>query len=101
MKKDIKEKFLKARDEIDKISVNSEVIEHLNQLINEKLDDINEINYTDNKEEETKQIYNVLRYSSNYVTLNHLISGELIKINESVDILYKLVCELEEDTTND
>lgn len=101
MKKDIKEKFLKARDEIDKISVNSEVIEHLNQLINEKLDDINEINYTDNKEEETKQIYNVLRYSSNYVTLNHLISGELIKINESVDILYKLVCELEEDTTNE
>lgn len=101
MKKDIKEEFLKAKDEIDKISVNSEVIEHLNQLINEKLDDINEINYTDNKEEEIKQIYNVLRYSSNYVTLNHLISGELIKINESVNILYELVNQIEKNLTNE
>ena len=101
MKKDIKEEFLKAKDEIDKISVNSEVIEHLNQLINEKLDDINEINYTDNKEEEIKQIYNVLRYSSNYVTLNHLISSELIKINESVNILYELVNQIEKNLTNE
>ena len=101
MKKDIKKEILKAKEEIDKISVNSEVIEHLNQLINEKLDDINEINYTDNKEEEMKQIYNVLRYSSNYVTLNHLISTELIKINESVDILYKSLNQIQENLTDE
>ena len=88
------EDFLKVKEELDKISVSSEVIGDLNELINEKLDTLNKLKGKENID--ILAIYDVLRLNNNYITLNYLITNELQKINESVELAYKLLNQIQE-----
>ena len=93
MKKDTKrEDFLKVKDELDKISVSTEIIEHLNELINEKLDEINHLN---GKKIDLLELNRVLRYNTNYITLNQLITQQLDNINENVQNAYNMLNDLD------
>lgn len=94
-KEDTKALITQVRDELDKISVSSEVIEHLNELINDKLDDINMLSSDTSDKNNIANIFKVLRYNSNYITLNHIITNEIDKINNNVNLAYNLLMQLE------
>lgn len=97
---ELNKQILKIKDELDKISISSEVIEHLNQLINDKLDDINTL--TQDRNIDVSHLYNALRYNSNYITLNYLITQQLDGINKNIQVAFNLLNELDgHNNTND
>lgn len=96
---ELNKQILKVKDELDKISISSEVIEHLNQLINDKLDDINELVH--DKDIDVAHLYNALRYNSNYITLNYLITQQLDEINKNIQSAFNLLNELDGHNNTD
>ena len=88
MKKDINTMFLQAKEELDKITINSEVLENTNKLINDKLDDIVQLDLKDNKEALISNIYRVTRYSHCYITLNYLQSQDVHLSNKIYTLTY-------------
>ena len=96
---ELNKQILKIKDELDKVSVSSEVIEHLNQLINDKLDDINELVH--DKDIDVAHLYNALRYNSNYITLNYLITQQLDGINKNIQVAFNLLNELDGHNNTD
>lgn len=96
MKKDINTMFLQAKDELDKITINTEVLENLNKLINDRLDDIVQLDLKEDKEALISNIYRVTRYSHCYITLNYLQSQEIDKINASIEVIYNKLSQIED-----
>ena len=96
---ELNKQILKIKDELDKISISSEVIEHLNQLINDKLDDINIL--TQDRNIDVSHLYNALRYNSNYITLNYLITQQLDGINKNIQVAFNLLNELDGHNNTD
>lgn len=96
MKKDINTMFLQAKDELDKILINTEVLENTNKLINDKLDDIVQLDLKEDKEALISNIYRVTRYSHCYITLNYLQSQEIDKINASIEVIYNKLSQIED-----
>lgn len=96
MKKDINTMFLQAKEELDKISINTEVLENTNKLINDKLDDIVQLDLKEDKEALISNIYRVTRYSHCYITLNYLQSQEIDKINASIEVIYNKLSQIED-----
>lgn len=98
MKDNKRDDILLVKEELDKISVSSEIIEHLNELINEKLDTINEARTT--KKPDLMALYDILRLNNNYITLNHLITNELEKVNKNVNSAYEILNRLQGQDDN-
>lgn len=96
MKKDINTMFLQAKEELDKILINTEVLENTNKLINDKLDDIVQLDLKEDKEALISNIYRVTRYSHCYITLNYLQSQEIDKINASIEVIYNKLSQIED-----
>ena len=96
MKKDINTMFLQVKEELDKISINTEVLENTNKLINDKLDDIVQLDLKEDKEALISNIYRVTRYSHCYITLNYLQSQEIDKINASIEVIYNKLSQIED-----
>lgn len=96
MKKDINTMFLQAKEELDKITINTEVLENTNKLINDKLDDIVQLDLKEDKEALISNIYRVTRYSHCYITLNYLQSQEIDKINASIEVIYNKLSQIED-----
>ena len=100
--KDINKTTIQVKDYLDKVSVSSEVIEHLNELINDKLDAIQRLSLTDEEislnNKGAKELYEVLRYNNNYITLSYLITQEVEHINDNIQKAYTLLNQL--DGTN-
>ena len=84
MKKDIKQDILQVKDDLNKISINSEVIENYNKLTCDKLQELNELDIHQDKEHLLVALWELTRYSECYITLNYSITDEINKLNDSV-----------------
>ena len=91
-----KRKAKKIFDEIDKIGINTEVIENFNKLTCDKLEELADLE--DNiglpHEKFLGKVWDTLRYAHCYVTMNYAISQEVTKINESNNKIYEAFKEL-------
>lgn len=91
-----KRKAKKIFDEIDKIGINTEVIENFNKLTCDKLEELADLE--DNiglpHEKFLGKVRNTSRYAHCYVTMNYAISQEVTKINESNNKIYEAFKEL-------
>jgi len=94
MKQETKEKYLQVKEQLDNITISNEVIEHLNQLINDKLDELNYLEFC-NTNELALKLHEVLRYKNNYITLSHLIDDQVQNIYNRIQITNDLVNELQ------
>ena len=94
MKKDINIKLEQVKDELEKIVINSEMIENYNKLICDKLEEIGKLDLT---KDLLIQLYQIKRYSECYLALNLSIKQETDKINDSAIKINKLL----EACTND
>lgn len=81
-----KRKAKKIFDEIDKIGINTEVIENFNKLTCDKLEELADLE--DNiglpHEKFLGKVWDTSRYAHCYVTMNYAISQGVTKINESI-----------------
>ena len=84
MKNDIKASILSVKEDLDKISINSEVIENYNKLTCDKLDELNQLNIHQDKEHLLVALWELTRYSECYITLNYSITQEINKLNNSL-----------------
>lgn len=100
---DINKKINQVKDELDKISINVEVVENLNKLINDKLDSVRDLSLIDtDKNAFYTKIYEVKRYSECYTTLNYLQTKEIGKLNNSIATIFNKIKQIESlltDTT--
>lgn len=91
-----KRKAQKIFNEIDKIGINTEVIENFNKLTCDKLEELADLE--DNiglpHEKFLGKVWDTSRYAHCYVTINYAISQEVTKINESNNKIYEAFKEL-------
>lgn len=79
--------ILKIKDNLDKISINSEVIENYNKLTCDKLQELNELNIHQDKDSLLVALLKLTRYSESYITLNYSITDEINKINNNIRLI--------------
>lgn len=84
MKKDIKQDILQVKEDLNKIIINSEVIENYNKLTCDKLQELDDLDIHQDKEQLIGALYELTRYSECYITLNYSITQEINKLNDSV-----------------
>ena len=84
MKKDIKQEILQAREDLNKISINSEFIENYNKLIGDKLQELNKLDIQQSKNNLIIKIWQLKHYSECYLTINYSISDEIKKLNDNI-----------------
>lgn len=91
-----KRKVSEILDKIDSIGVSTEVIENLNKLTCDKLEDLSQLegNLGLPRDELLGKIWDVTRYSHCYITMNYVITNEVIKINETNTKIYEIFKEL-------
>ena len=96
------------RGQLDKIGVNTEVIENSNKLIYDKLEDLETLSNKKNltKEEIAFKQYELERNSECYMTLSYVITRELDTINNTLQNIYNHISEIdtmisEEASSND
>jgi len=83
-------------DNLDSMAINTEVVENLNKLINDKLDSVRDLTLiSDNKEVFYSRLYEAQRYSECYITLNYLLTKEIDKLNKSINDTFKQVRDIE------
>lgn len=93
---DINKKTNRLKDELDKVAIGTEVLENLNKLINDKLDEIKQLDLTQPKEAILCNIYTIPRYSECYTTLNYLQTKEIDKINASIKAMINKINQIED-----
>jgi hypothetical protein len=101
MKNDIKASILSVKEDLDKISINSEVIENYNKLTCDKLDELNQLNIHQDKEHLLVALWELTRYSECYITLNYSITQEINKLNNSLKSVNDKLNNLLEACKND
>ena len=84
MKKNIKQDILQVKEDLNKIIINSEVIENYNKLTCDKLQELDDLDIHQDKEQLIGALYELTRYSECYITLNYSITQEINKLNDSV-----------------
>lgn len=84
-----------VKDELDKVAINTEVLKNLNKLINDKLDNIRDLDLSQSKEALLGSIWTLTRYSECYTTLNYLQSKEIDKINDSIATMFNKIKQIE------
>lgn len=93
---EVKKHCKKIFDEIDKIGVNTEVIENFNKLTCDKLEKLADLE--DNiglpHEKFLGKVWDTSRYARCYITMNYAITQEVIKLNESKNKIYEIFKEL-------
>lgn len=91
--------YKKEKDILDAILVNLEMLESYNNLINEKLIDLEEIARTTAKESSKGKlllyISNINKDIKNYVTLSNSITDKKDMIQEQVNALFNMLTEKE------
>ncbi|MBQ9013464.1 MAG: hypothetical protein IJ094_07945 [Bacilli bacterium] len=85
-----------VKDELDKVAINTEVLENLNKLINDKLDNIRDLDLSQPKEALLGSIWALTRYSECYTTLNYLQTKEIDKINDSITTMFNKIKQIED-----
>lgn len=81
---------------LDSMAINTEVVENLNKLINDKLDSVRDLDrITEDKQVFYSRLYEVQRYSECYITLNYLMTKEIDKLNKSINDTFKQVRDIE------
>lgn len=98
--KDIKEQINQVRNELDKIGINTEILENLNKLINDKLEDLNNLSLGLPQKELLVKIWEITRYSECYISLNYISSQEITKLNNSILLTSDKIKLLEESLLN-
>ena len=82
---------------LDSMAINTEVVENLNKLINDKLDLIRCLDLTKNNTQEFySKLYEIQRYSECYITLNYLMTKEVEKLNKSIKNTLKATNEIKD-----
>lgn len=99
IKKEARKKLESLLDEIDKINLNTEVIENYNNLITDKLEEATRLEEsidTLNKpiEEIILNARELTRYSNSYTLLNYTIKDKTLEIEESNNKISKLFKEI-------
>lgn len=91
-----KRKVSKILDEIDKIGINTEVIENFNKLTCDKLEELADLesNIGLPHEKFLGKVWNTTRYAHCYITINYAITQEVVKLNESNNKIYEIFKEL-------
>lgn len=85
-----------VKDELDKVAINTEVLENLNKLINDKLDNIRDLDLSQPREALLGNIWTLTRYSECYTTLNYLQTKEIDKINNSIATMFNKIKQIED-----
>lgn len=93
---DIKRLTTQINSELDKISINTEVLESLNKLVYDKLDDIRQIDLSQTNEALLSKVYTTARNSECYISLNYLSTMEVCKINNHIATLFKKIKQIED-----
>lgn len=89
-----------VKDELDKVAINTEVLENLNKLINDKLDNIRDLDLSQPREALLGSIWTLTRYSECYTTLNYLQTKEIDKINNSIATIFNKIKQIEDILKN-
>lgn len=84
MEKDLIKDILQVKEDLNKIIINSEVIENYNKLTCDKLQELDDLDIHQDKEQLIGALYELTRYSECYITLNYSITQEINKLNDSV-----------------
>lgn len=84
MKKDIKQDILQVKEDLNKIIINSEVIENYNKLTCDKLQELDDLDIHIKHEDLIVRLYELTRYSECYITLNYSITQEINKLNDNI-----------------
>ena len=89
-------------ENLDELGVNTEVIEHSNVLIYDKLDTIENISKKRNQTTEQKALnqYEIERNNECYMTLSYVITRELRTIDNTVKNIYSDIGEIEKILKN-
>lgn len=87
----------KIKEKIDNLTGSTEIIENNNRLIYDKLFEIDEISQNKNQspEEKALSIYKIKRNSDCYMTLNYIITNEILKIENELQKIYEYIIEIE------
>lgn len=91
---DINKKINQIKDELEKVTINTEVLENLNKLINDKLDDIRDLDLSQPREALLGSIWTLTRYSKCYTTLNYLQTKEINEINDSIATMFNKIKQI-------
>lgn len=97
---DINKITKQVKDELDKVAINTEVLENLNKLINDKLDNIRDLDLSQPREALLGSIWTLTRYSECYTTLNYLQTKEIDKINNSIATIFNKIKQIEDILKN-
>ena len=84
MKKDIKQDILQVKEDLNKIIINSEVIENYNKLTCDKLQELDDLDIHIKHEDLIVRLYELTRYNECYITLNYSITQEINKLNDNI-----------------
>lgn len=82
------------------MAINTEVLENLNKLINDKLDNIRNLDLSQPREALLGSIWTLTRYSECYTTLNYLQTKEIDKINNSIATMFNKIKQIEDILKN-
>ena len=92
---DINKKINQIKDELQKITINMEALENLNKLIDDKLDDIRNLDLSQPREALLSSIWTLTRHSKCYTTLNYLQTKEIREINDSIATMFNKIKQIE------
>lgn len=101
MEKDLIKDILQVKEDLNKIIINSEVIENYNKLTSDKLQELDDLNIHQDKEHLLGALYELTRYSECYITLNYSITQEINKLNNNVKSISDKLNDLLEACKND
>lgn len=99
METNIKQSVLSVKEDLEKISLNSETITNLNKLTCDKLQEIEKIDLLD--KDVLIKVWQVARYSECCITLNYCISQELENLKKSLKSINDKLNHLLEAREND